>query len=92
MCPPVQVVVAVLAAVAAAAPYRCRALGYGGVIGDSLADIIDAKTSGNRTAADDRIPGYMYELYRDTAGSRQYDVIRSIPPKTGIKPPPNTYV
>lgn len=83
MCPRVQVVVAVLAAVAAAAvPYRCRATGCA-VLGDALADVIDVKTPGNKTAADVRIPGYMYDLYRDTAGSRQYDVIRSIPSKTG---------
>lgn len=86
MCRPrVQVVVALLAA-AALMPFRCRALRDDAVFGNSLVDIFDIKTLGNNTATEDRVadvPGYMYELYRDTAENRRYDVIRSIPPKTG---------
>lgn len=57
-------------------------------IGDSLMDMLDIRTIENRTtataAADYRIPGYMYKLYRDTSNQLQrYDLIRSISPRTG---------
>jgi hypothetical protein len=55
-------------------------------VGDTLMDMLDIRTAENRTAADYRIPGYMYALYRDT-GNRQllqrYDLIRSVSPQTG---------
>ncbi|XP_025413833.1 growth/differentiation factor 10-like [Sipha flava] len=54
-------------------------------VGDTLMDMLDIRTAENRTAADYRIPGYMYALYRDT-GNRQllqrYDLIRSVSPQT----------
>ncbi|VVC32471.1 Transforming growth factor-beta, C-terminal,Cystine-knot cytokine,Transforming growth factor [Cinara cedri] len=88
MCRPrVQVVVALLAAAAAVVPFRCRAVRNDAVFGDSLVDIFDIKALGNDTASGDRaadVPGYMYELYRDAAENREYDVIRSIPPKTDL--------
>ncbi|XP_050424806.1 protein dbl-1-like [Adelges cooleyi] len=47
--------------------------------GHSLQRMLDLKKSKNSTKS--RIPGYMYKLYQDT-GSQQYDIIRSIPPRT----------
>lgn len=59
-------------------PYCCGMVI--GDVGDALKTIFDIQTAENNT--DVKVPSYMYDLYKD-AENRQYNVIRSISPRTG---------
>jgi len=64
--------------VALLVPHCCGAII--GDVGDALKTIFDIQTAENNT--DVKVPSYMYDIYKD-AGNGQYNVIRSISPRTG---------